>query len=109
VGIAQEYTIPVTEREETRGVDSAAQSATGAARIRAARAESRQDIVARHTVGLTGKTGDRRDVSGYVRLGCFLLVARFARVIALAGWRTAKLCGFGTAWQRAAIHSRDGC
>jgi hypothetical protein len=30
-----------------------------------------------------GKTSDRRDVSGFVRLGYFLLVARFARVIAL--------------------------
>ncbi len=32
---------------------------------------------------LLGKTGDRREVSGFVRLGYFLLVARFARVIAL--------------------------
>jgi hypothetical protein len=31
----------------------------------------------------TWKTGERRDVSGYVRLWYFLLVARFARVIAL--------------------------
>jgi hypothetical protein len=43
-----------------------------------------------------GKTGDRRDVSGFVRLSYFLLVARFARVIAQdtllrLGWSSAAV------------------
>jgi hypothetical protein len=39
--------------------------------------------VAQGSRSLRRKTGDRRDVSGFVRLWYFLLVARFARVIAL--------------------------